>query len=204
MFSYPRVAASRETLADALWPDVDAEIVGHRLHLAVSGARAALKAAVPDIDPIRCSGGAYAWNPAVAIESDVELLLRANRDATRASMEAALDAYGGEYLAGETAEWIYPLRVRCANAYVTLLERLAREALAEHDYARALDWSLRLVESDRAHEGATRLVMEAFAGSGRRGAAIAEYEALAAYLRRHLALQPSAETAALRDRIARG
>jgi DNA-binding SARP family transcriptional activator len=83
---------------------------------------------------------------------------------------SAVALYAGEFLAGDNAEWMYPLRLRCVNAYVTLLERLAEAALGERDHASALEWSVRLVESDRAHEGATRLMMRALAASGRRGA----------------------------------
>jgi DNA-binding SARP family transcriptional activator len=202
--SYPRVAASRETLVEALWPDADGESVAHRLHLAVSGARAALRALLPDVDAIRCSAGSYAWHQAVAIESDVETLLGANRTGSRAAMESAVALYAGEFLAGDNAEWMYPLRLRCSNAYVTMLERLAEAALTERDYPNALEWSLRLVEFDRAHEGATRLVMRALAASGRRGAALAQFNELVRYLRAHLAIEPSSQTVALRNEIVRG
>ena len=202
--SYPRAALSRETLAEVLWPEHDAEGVTHRLHLAVSGARAVLRSVLPDVNAIRFLGGAYSWDQSVVIESDVESLFRANREATREAMEGAVALYRGEFLAGDTAEWIYPLRIRCANAYVGILERLAEEGLQEHDYPRALEWALRLVESDRAHEGATRLVMTALAESGRRGAALAEFDTLASYLYRHLAIEPSTQTVALRDEILRG
>jgi DNA-binding SARP family transcriptional activator len=204
LVSYPRVPASFGTLAEALWPNQDSDFVGHRLHLAVSGARAALRAVLPNVDAIRCMGGSYAWDPAVVIESDVDQLLRANREATRDAMESAIALYVGEFFAGENAEWMYPLRVRCANAYVTMLERLAEAAIGERDYAGALEWAFRLVESDRAHEGAMRLVMHALAASGRRGAALVQYDALVQYLRRHLAIEPSCQTVALRNEIIRG
>jgi DNA-binding SARP family transcriptional activator len=67
-----------------------------------------------------------------------------------------------------------------------------------------LEYALRLVEMDRAHEGAARLAMRALVAMGRRGAALAAYEALASYLRHHLMLEPSSQTRALRAAIIAG
>jgi DNA-binding SARP family transcriptional activator len=78
---------------------------------------------------------------------------------------------------------------------------LAEDALARGDTTEALDYSLRLVAEDRAHETGTRLVMRSFVACGRRGAALAAYDALAAYLDHHLALQPASETVELRAAI---
>lgn len=204
LVSYPNVQASRETLAEALWPEHDGDGVTHRLHLAVSGVRAALRPLLSGIDAIRCVAGSYTWHPAVTIESDVEQFLRAAREGSLEEIRDAVALYVGEFLAGHNSDWIYPLRARCANAYVTMLERLATTAIAEHDYPRALEWSLRLAESDRSHEGAARMVMQVLAAGGRRGAALAQFEELKRYLRVHLDIVPAPQTEALRAEIIRG
>jgi DNA-binding SARP family transcriptional activator len=204
LVSYPHVQASSELLAEMLWPLEGGERVAHRLHLAVSGARAALRPLFPGIDAIRRTASSYAWHQSIAIESDVEQLLRASRDGSREAMENAAALYAGEFLAGDNAEWMYPLRVRCSSAYVRVLERLAEEAMNERDYRSALEWSLRLAESDRSHEGAARLAMRALAACGRRGAALAQFDELSRYLRTHLAIEPSAQTLSLREEIASG
>ena len=204
LVSYPRSAASRDALIGAFWPALDVQTAAHRLHIAVTGARATLRSILPEREAIRCCGGAYAWDPALRIDSDADRLLAAARGASTEAMKDAVALYAGEYLAGEEAEWMFPLRLRCASAYAILLERLAEEAVARKDYVEALDYALRLVESDRAHEGATRLAMNCFAAAGRRGAALATYDALEVYLKHHLALKPSARTAELRERIVEG
>jgi DNA-binding SARP family transcriptional activator len=201
LVSYPRSAAPRETLLNAFWPTLESTTALHRLHLAVAGARAALRALGPALDGIRCAAGAYFWDARVAIDSDATALLEAARSDAIAPMKAAADLYGGEYLAGEDAEWIYPLRLRCANAYAQILERLSEDAFGQADYPEAFDYAVRLVEVDRSHEGATRLVMRSLAAMGRRGAALAAYDALAAYLQHHLALRPCRETVDLRAEI---
>ncbi len=204
LLSYHRFAIPKQTLADAFWPELDADAVIHRLHLAVSGARAALREVFPQIDAIRCCAGSYGLHPGILIDSDMDVLLDVSRDGSIASMEAAVGRYSGGYMAGERAEWMYPLRIRCANAYIGILERLADTAAHNHDIAKALEYAMRLVEIDRAHEGATRTVMRLLAQSGRRGAALNQFDDLARYLKRHLAIEPSAQTRALRDEIVRG
>jgi DNA-binding SARP family transcriptional activator len=203
LVSYPRAAVSRSALAEAFWPELDISMVAHRLHIAVSGARTALRAVLTG-EPFQCSGGTYGWNPAIEIDSDAERFLACHHEASMASMRDGIALYRGEYLAGEQAEWIYPLRVRYASVYATMLERLADDAAARHDHAAALDFGLRLSEADRAHEGAARVVMRAFAALGRRGAALAEYDALARYLQRYLGIDPSGTTRRLREEIVRG
>lgn len=199
--SYPRATASREVLVGAFWPELDVSAALHRLHIAAAGARAALRSLSPMIDGIRCHGGAYAWNPAIHIDSDAELLLAASRASSMEDMQKAVSLYAGDYLAGEEAEWIYPLRVRCANAYAIVLERLAENASERRDWQGALEYALRLIEADRAHEGATRLAMRALGAMGRRGAALAVYDALSLYLHHHLMLEPSAATREVRVAI---
>jgi DNA-binding SARP family transcriptional activator len=204
LVSYPRAATSRDTLASIFWPDLEADVAAHRLHLAVTGARLALRQAFPDVEGIRYFGGAYSWNAFLRVESDAQTLLEASKSESIDQLRTAAALYNGEYLAGERAEWMYPLRVRYANAYAVILERLAENAMGCGNHVEAVEYALRLAEVDRAHEGATRLVMRSFVAMGRRGAALDAYDALAAYLHHHLALKPSAETIELREAIVEG
>ena len=202
--AYADHAISRDTLAETLWPNFDGPSVAHRLHIAVSGARAALRVVVPCDEPIRSFAGRYHWHPVLDVQSDVKRFFDLANEKTVTAMRAGVAMYSGEFLAGEDADWIYPMRVRCASAYATMLEGLADDATRRSDHAEALDYALRLAEVDRAHEGATRLAMQAFAALGRRGAALAEYEQLAKYLDRHLGISPSAATQEVRSAIVAG
>jgi LuxR family transcriptional regulator, maltose regulon positive regulatory protein len=184
----------RERLAEALWPELDGESATHRVHIAVSGARAYLRHALGGIDAIRCVRSGYAWSAGITVATDVDAFLEAARGESREELLRAKELYGGELLASDSAEWIEPLRVRCASAYVGVLERLADHAVSYGEYGQALGFGLELIAFDRGHEGASRLVMRCFAALGRRGRALAEYEALRAHLRKHLGLEPAAET----------
>jgi DNA-binding SARP family transcriptional activator len=108
--------------------------------------------------------------------------------------------YGGEFLAGETADWLQPMRVRCAAAYACALEALAQRAEAAHDYAGALSAGFKLQDVERGHEGATRLIMRCFAALGFRDRAELQYESLCDYLRQRLGVEPTLETTVLARR----
>jgi DNA-binding SARP family transcriptional activator len=198
---YAEHAISRDALAEAFWPQFDGASVAHRLHIAVSGARAAVRSVVRCNEPIRLRCGGYVWDPTLDVRSDVKQFLALSAEKTISSMQAGVAMYSGEFLADENADWIYPLRIRCASAYATMLEGLAGDAAGQSDHAAVLDYALRLAEVDRAHEGATRLAMRAFAALGRRGSALAEYDLLAKYLGQHLGVAPSAATRELRSAI---
>src|SRR5579872_4041236 len=53
--AYAERAVARETLVETLWPDAEGPSAVHRLHVAVSGARTALRAVVSCADPIGSS-----------------------------------------------------------------------------------------------------------------------------------------------------
>jgi DNA-binding SARP family transcriptional activator len=195
--AYPRRVATRDELADAFWPGVDAETVAHRIHLAASGARTYLRGVLDGEDVIDCVPGGYAWIPHVRVTSDADEFLRLCRAETTEALRSAAELYGGEFLAGEGADWLQPLRVRCASAYGCAMDHLAEQAAAAGDHAKALSYGLQLIAAEPAHEGATRLVMRSFASLGQRVRALQQYAALTSYLERHLGIGPTHETVSL-------
>jgi len=199
--TYPRRVATLDELAEAFWPHMEPDDVRHRIHLAASGARIFLRRLLQGADPLRFVSGGYAWDPAIDVESDVERFLERSRSGTAADYHAAIDLYGGEFLAGETAEWLQPLRVRVATERASGLTSLAEGAFGAGDYARALSFGLELVAAERGHESGTRLVMRSFAGLGHRARALEQYVNLKAYLEQHIGVEPSAETAQLARQI---
>jgi DNA-binding SARP family transcriptional activator len=195
--AYPRRVATHEALADAFWPDVEVDDVAHRIHLAASGARGYLRGVLAGNDVIRRAPGGYMWDPGVRVTSDVDELLRLCRSDSSDALKSALDVYGGEFLAGEPAPWVQPMRMRCASAYGNAVELLAHRAVSAGEYAQALAYGLQLIDAEPAHEAATRLTMRCFAMLGQRARAIECYNGLRAYMQRNLGISPALETAAL-------
>ena len=204
LVAHPHAAVARETLIDAFWPDADVETASHRLHVAASGARAALREVSSGIDPIWCSSVGYGWHRAIEIRTDAERFDECYRTGSLESFEEAATIYGGDYFAGETADWIVRLRLGYMHKLVTMLEQLALDALARNAYRSAVEHASRLIAIDRAHEEATRAMMRALAKSGQRTLALAEYGLLRDYLNRYLGVDPTAETTELKEHIARG
>jgi DNA-binding SARP family transcriptional activator len=203
MVLHPRSVAPRERLTEFMWPGDASDVVLHRLHAAISGARAFLRGLLDGFNAIRCDAEGYSWDPAIRIECDVVTFGDLYREGSAPAMRRAVELYAGELLEGQDADWVRPARVRYASMYASMVERLATDALADGDFETALQFALELLEVDRAHEGATRLVLRCFDALGRRGRAMDEYESLRAYLHKHLGAEPMPETTALIESIMR-
>jgi DNA-binding SARP family transcriptional activator len=193
----PARTVSRARLSELFWPDLCADAVKHRLHIAASGARTFLREILNGVDAIRCTPEGYAWTPGLQVTSDISRFTDLYRNGSTEAMSEAVALYGGELFAGDQSDWLQPARVKYATMYATMLERLASEAFSSGSFETALHFGLDLLAADRAHEGASRLVMRSFSAVGRRGQAAAEYETLRAYLRKHLGIEPMPETTAL-------
>ncbi|MGB8519640.1 MAG: bacterial transcriptional activator domain-containing protein [Candidatus Tumulicola sp.] len=193
-----------QSLADALWPDLDAGESAHRLHIAASGARTALRSIVPGVNPIVYLDSTYGWNPELRILRDIDVLEECFDRGTPDAYSHGVKIYAGAFLSGDNSDWVVPLRVRFEHMYATMLESLANNALEVCDYAHATNFALELVAVDRANERATQLTMISFARTGRRAQALAEYDDLERYLRRWLNVEPTLETQNLRASIVKG
>jgi DNA-binding SARP family transcriptional activator len=201
---HPRSTISRETLIDTLWPEADLETGSHRLHVAVSGARGVLRRLVPDLNPFHCTSTGYGWHRDIVVRSDIERFERCYSNGSLDAFGEGVDLYSGDFLAGETGDWIVRFRLDLASKFVTMLEALALAAYTRGDYADAVHHASRLVTVDQGHEDATRLIMRSFAKMGQRTFALAEYALLRSHLKRYLGVEPASETNTLRQRIARG
>jgi DNA-binding SARP family transcriptional activator len=191
---HPTRGIARDRLIELFWPDLDARAATHRLHLVASGARRFLKEILGGFDAIRCTREGYAWHPSVCVVSDLTHFTDLYRLGSMTAFKQAVAIYSGELFEGENRDWLQPERVKYSIIHASMLERLANCALAESDHEAALGYGLELLAMDRAHEGASRLVMRCFGALGQRGRAIAEYEALRRYLKQHLGIEPMAET----------
>jgi DNA-binding SARP family transcriptional activator len=198
------VSHARSALIEALWPDCELEDCAHRLHLAVSGARLALRDKAHQLNPIVHHGDSYGWHPSIRIVADTDRFVECYNAGTAAAMAEGVEIYSGPFLAGEAGDWLLPLRTRYEHMYVTMLERLALAAAERNDHADGAAYALKAVAVDPAHEGAVRIAMLCLAESGRRAAALAEYENLKRYLQRWLGVGPMPETARLHDWIRAG
>jgi DNA-binding SARP family transcriptional activator len=183
--------ASREALAEALWPGQDG--AGGRLSGALSVLRAVLDPdhRLPSDHYVVADSDGIGYDRH-ALPVDVEAFLRLADAATAAArtgpadrarvlLEAAVAAYTGDVLDGEPDfEPVGPLRDEARAAYLALTRALGRLCAAAGDVDGAVRAWLRLLERDPYDEdGALRLV-ELLVAAGRPGEAARHHRTYAA------------------------
>ena len=201
----PGRALHPERLEAMLWPDRDPAAAGNNLRQATYHARRALSGAGADGATVLASRGdllALAADIEVDVDAFSAAAARAEASGSTADIEAALGVYCGELLPEDPYEdWASDPRRVLADRHVALLLALA----ATREPSAATDPLHRAILADPLNEEAQRALMRAYASSGRRTQALAQYEVLRQTLRRDLAADPEAETRALyRELLAEG
>jgi DNA-binding SARP family transcriptional activator len=112
-------------------------------------------------------------------------------------LRAAVSLYAGDFLTGEKADWLLPMRVKLASARASALEAIIEDLFLRGQYSEALSFGLDLVDAERGHENGTRQVMRCFAALDQRTRAIEQYNFLKAYLAEQIGVEPTEETIAL-------
>jgi DNA-binding SARP family transcriptional activator len=169
------VPQPRRRLAFLLWPDSTEAQARTNLRKALHGLRRALPEGFLDGD-----AQTLRWRTDARYTLDLEAFEQA-RDP-----RAAVDASGGDLLAGHYDEWVLDERERLRDRYADALERLA----AEPD---GLAYAERLVRLDPLREAGTRAVMRLHAARGDRVRAMRAYHAYAALAQRELGIVPAPE-----------
>ncbi|MCQ5028361.1 winged helix-turn-helix domain-containing protein [Flavonifractor sp. DFI.6.63] len=159
------------------------------------------------LEPILSQRGAYAWNPAIACEMDVdrfELLCRRAQDTAlpaqkrMALYEEAAEMYRGDYLPKLANQmWVVPisahyhaLYLEAVKEYADLLEHAEKfEAMAE--------LCTRASQLDPLDESLHTLIVRALLRQGKDSAALSHYEKATDLLYRNLGVRPSEELRAL-------
>jgi oligopeptide transport system substrate-binding protein len=125
--------------------------------------------------------------------------------------EGQLDLYKGDFLEGlhvrdafAFEDWAFFERERLRNAHQVALE----QQLAEHekggDDAAAIETAHQLLRLDNLREDWYRALMKAYARSGRRDAALAQFERCQHILQSELGVEPVTETIVLAETIQTG
>ncbi len=98
----------------------------------------------------------------------------------------------GELLPGWYDEWVEVERERLGQLCLEGLEQMARAYLREGRWCQAIEAALGVVAVEPLRESAHRVLIEAHTGAGNRAAALRQYEACRAVMRRDLGMEPGA------------
>jgi len=202
---------SSEDLIELVWPDADAELAAHRLHVAVSALRHALESAgVAGL--VQSDEGAY-FIAATDVVTDCDLFNRWY-EAGKAHLQVrglaeaasafrrALALYEGDYFADlPYAEWAHAARAHYLERRLSALTFLCEQSEREGDYLQVAEHARAILGTDNLREIAHRHLMRAHYYLGQRGVAIRQFRLCSELLERELGVTPSRLTRALYEAI---
>ena len=198
----------REVLAALFWPDESSDTAYNNLRQALYQLRQLLgDAADADAPYLTTTRQSVQFNCASDHTLDVTRFLRAIE---ASDLDAAVAHYAGELLPGFTCDslefetWLRLERERLHQLALEALFEAAQDHLAAGRLDKAQAHARRQLALEPWREPAHRQLMRAFALTGDRAAALAQYETCRALLADELSVEPAPETAALREAIAAG
>jgi DNA-binding SARP family transcriptional activator len=194
---HPR-GASRDELAEAIWPGEDPRRTRPRLWQSTSEARKLIG------DAFISHRGHYSLDP-TKITTDADdletLLAEANATVTpvaeRRLIERGLRLLNGEPLAGWDHVWAETHTPRLRGIQAELVERLAHARLTTGDPHGALQAAEQALRRDSLNEALWRLAMQAETQLGLRESVTHRYQRLQTLLDTQLGLQPETATRTL-------
>jgi DNA-binding SARP family transcriptional activator len=191
---------SRDFLAGTFWPDLPEARARRRLSHALWQLQQVLGEASRHDPYIIVEADTVGFNPNAAFWLDVDEFSRL-ASGSLAEMEAAIEIYRGDFLAGLYDDWLFMEQRRVSDDYVELLERIVDAHKSRGAIGRALVYARRLVSHEPLREGAHREVMRLCFLLGQFNEAIQQYEFCASILEEELGAQPAAATRALYSEI---
>ncbi|MCL4266788.1 MAG: AAA family ATPase [Anaerolineae bacterium] len=200
------VPHTRDTLATLFWPDSDQ-----------SRALAYLRRALWEVNNILGEGWLEAERDQIALRRGVDVWLDVAAfrallaEGSSTAVNQAIDLYRGDFMAGFTLrdcpdfdEWQYLQAESLRREWGTALETLAGKLAGQGELETAVAYTRRWLTLDPLNETAHRQLMRLYTQSGRRSAAIRQYQQCAQRLQAELAVTPEPETVALYEAIKAG
>jgi len=201
---------SRQALAGLLWGEMPEAAARTNLRQALSNLRRLVGSHLRITrHTVAFDREAPYWLDVEAFEAEVGKGLPVEGAGLQpASLRAAVELYRGDFLAGFSVrdapafeEWAVVERERLWELAVQALEQLAAYHTARGEHRPAIEYTRRLLALDPWREEAHRQMMLLLARSGRREAALAQYEVCHQVLAEELGIEPSKATRALYERI---
>jgi len=202
----------RDRVLEALWPEMEPDAAANNLRVTLNRLGKAIEPDRPEGAPpayLLQQGDTYGFNMesdhhldaadfAEAVAKGQRAARRGQRTAAIAAFRRAIGLYGGPYLPDNMYEdWSVVERERLAMLFNDAAMRLGALLLEEGLAHEAIGLAWRVLENDRAHEEAYRLLMRAHATLGERSTALRLYARCVTMLHDELGVEPLPETTAL-------
>jgi DNA-binding SARP family transcriptional activator len=204
-----RSSHSRDALATLLYPDSDQTRARASLRRTLSTLNAALDSNTLDIDR-----ETIGLNPRATLSVDVIEFERIHNECGKHQhpgfdlcgtcvkrLTRAAEIYCEDFLAGFTLrdspnfdDWQFFTTEYLRRKFAGVLEQLVGYYDHQHAYPQAIDYAHRWLALDPLHEPAHRQLMQLYAQSNQRAAALRQYHECARVLEQELGVPPLAET----------
>ncbi len=186
----------REHLCFLFWPDTPECDARRKLtHLLTH-----LRHALPEPDLLLIADDRVALD-AARVWCDVVAFRQGTEEGTAEGLRYAVELYRGAFLAGfslpgspEYEGWATQEQRACESLYLRALATLVDERTASGDLDAAIMYAKRYLETDDLAEDIHRRLMELYAATGDRHAALRQFERCIAALERELNVGPLPET----------
>jgi DNA-binding SARP family transcriptional activator len=203
---HPGQPHDREKIQGLLWPDAPPRQAQASLRQTLFTLRKTL--------PSTSAAALLTTATTVALDAsqlrvDVTLLERHVGGVTREALEEVASLYAGDLLEAFVIDeapfdqWIENERSRLREAALGTLDRLLDLQAAAGEPEKAIQTALHSLRLDPLRESTHRALMQLYAASGRRGAAVQQYRSLVSALARELGVEPDSQTRRLHDEILR-
>lgn len=215
LLTYRYTRLDRDQILEMLWPDLDPETAKRDFKVALSTLCKVLEPERPEGIPsayIIRDGSRYGLRPYADIWIDVEEFEREvargdalfNQDPSKAleHYRQALALYQGDYLEYCLYDsWCEGERERILNLYLRSAERVAELLSRQEAWEEVLAVCRAILARDPCWEQAYRLMMLAYARTGRRTQALKTFKRCVEWLRKELQVDPSPATIQLYEEI---
>lgn len=204
-----RQPQAREKIATLFWGDSTDDQARLSLRVTLNALRQALhpELVLADRETIQLHPEIPLWVDTAEFERVARHIRRLPVNSDVNALTEALSAlnarYRGEFMLGQSDDWILVERERFRTLYLEQLLTLTNLFRAAGDYTRAVGTARQVLFQDPANEQAHQHLIVCLATLGDRTAALAQFETAVRALREELGVEPSAETFALVERIAR-
>ncbi len=198
--SYRQRRHSRALLAGLFWPEIDdtraraslrVELHKIRRTLAEAGLAAALYA---DDQSVQLLPDAAIWLDSISFSEGVTHGFCTSTTLPLDALVRATALYQGDFLAGTYDEWVLAERDRLGLLYEEGLRCLVSTHLAGRAFDHAIAYARLSLARNPLQEEVHRDLIYAYAASGQRTKAYAQYRACAALLAEELGIEPARET----------
>jgi two-component SAPR family response regulator len=196
----------RDAIGLVFWPDASSKKMVDSFHTALYRIRRAVGA-----NAIVTEGGRYAlgdmdyWFDVREFEALIERarLLPPHDVQAENLWQRAVALYRGDLLPEVERVWCVPRREALRDMMIEALSGIGQHHAARGNFEEALGWYKHALQMDELREDLHRHVMRCYAEAGRRAEALAQYRRCQEILERELGVEPSAETQALYNTLAK-